>query len=369
MSDLKRYMEKQMQDPEFREEYEASEMEFRGLSREVSQAVTFAVVTTNCEKSAEAIVNWVKQHYRGGTAAVLTATNDEAFKVLGLLCRSGMRARLIQSLDGFRLSSLMEIRFFLMYIDNRLIDAIISKELWNQAKEATLNRFPKSTNLEICRNLWQDFESSNPDYYRSDLEEFIHESNYDDFIRDDRETISVSTIHRSKGREFDQVYLLLDHTRAETDEEKRRLYVGMTRAKNALYIHTGTDIFLDMKVEGTQFIKDETAYHEPVEASMLLSHKMVYLDYFKQKKEIIRYLYSGMALRVDGSELSAEINGRFYSVVKLSKACRESVLKLQQKGYRPYRAEIQFIVSWKGEGDTEDCWVILPNLYFRKGEE
>ena len=27
-----------------------------GLSREVSQAVSFAVVTTNCEKSAEAIV-------------------------------------------------------------------------------------------------------------------------------------------------------------------------------------------------------------------------------------------------------------------------------------------------------------------------
>ena len=27
-----------------------------GLSREVSQAVSFAVVTTNCEKSAEAVV-------------------------------------------------------------------------------------------------------------------------------------------------------------------------------------------------------------------------------------------------------------------------------------------------------------------------
>ena len=28
-----------------------------GLSREVSQAVSFAVVTTNCEKSAEAVVD------------------------------------------------------------------------------------------------------------------------------------------------------------------------------------------------------------------------------------------------------------------------------------------------------------------------
>ncbi|MDY2949298.1 MAG: hypothetical protein SOS94_05220 [Lachnospiraceae bacterium] len=27
-----------------------------GLSREISQAVSFAVVTTNCEKSAEAVV-------------------------------------------------------------------------------------------------------------------------------------------------------------------------------------------------------------------------------------------------------------------------------------------------------------------------
>ena len=66
--------------------------------------------------------------------------------------------------------------------------------------------------------------------YRTDLEEFIKESQFEDFYTDDRETIFVPTIHKSKGREFNSVWLLLNHTVLRDDSERRKLYVGMTRA-------------------------------------------------------------------------------------------------------------------------------------------
>ena len=53
--------------------------------------------------------------------------------------------------------------------------------------------------------------------------------------------IRVSTIHRAKGGEADNVALLLDSTKAcveseDQDAEKRVWYVGATRAKKELHI-------------------------------------------------------------------------------------------------------------------------------------
>ena len=65
---------------------------------------------------------------------------------------------------------------------------------------------------------------------------YIDESKYEDFVKLDKQTIVVSTIHKAKGREFDYVYLLLNGLEF-TSESKRKLYVGMTRAKRGLTIH------------------------------------------------------------------------------------------------------------------------------------
>lgn len=40
--------------------------------------------------------------FHGGTACVLTNTNEEVLRVVGLLTRHGVRAKPIQSMNGFR---------------------------------------------------------------------------------------------------------------------------------------------------------------------------------------------------------------------------------------------------------------------------
>ena len=68
-----------------------------------------------------------------------------------------------------------------------------------------------------------------------------------DDMRDDAQAVTLITMHQVKGMEFPTVFVtgvedgLLPHNRSmdtdsEIEEERRLLYVGMTRAKERLYL-------------------------------------------------------------------------------------------------------------------------------------
>ena len=120
----------------------------------------------------------------------------------------------------------------------------ISDESWARSKTELFRKFGNSSKLEICRNIIRDFESTNTRIrYFSDLEVFIRESKLEDFLGQDGETIFVSTIHKAKGKEFDNVFIMLENCDLSTDEKKRPLYVAMTRARQNLFIHHNSTFF------------------------------------------------------------------------------------------------------------------------------
>ena len=59
------------------------------------------------------LVNDLLSKGLAGTTCVLARTNDEAMQITGLLVKSGMQAKLIQTNDGFSLYNLLEVRFFI----------------------------------------------------------------------------------------------------------------------------------------------------------------------------------------------------------------------------------------------------------------
>jgi ATP-dependent DNA helicase RecQ len=173
-----------------------------------------------------------------GTTCVLIRTNEEALQVAGMLLKKGMPSKLIQSNEGFNLYNLAEIRFFLnqLHLDKEVYT--INDQDWEKAKRSLQTAYGNSNKIEICHNIIRDFEVTNPKTkYKSDLEVFIRESKLEDFLNENWETIFVSTIHKAKGKEFDNVFLVLENFNPTTDEAKRQLYVAMTRAKENLAIH------------------------------------------------------------------------------------------------------------------------------------
>ena len=299
-----------------------------------------------------------------GSTCVLTRRNEEALQIAGLLMKSGRQAKLIQSNEGFSLYNLLEIRYFLSRLNLAEDVYIIHDDLWEDAKRKLAERFGSSLNLESCLNLVKEFEAANPKYkYKTDLEIFIRESALEDFIGENRETIFVSTIHKAKGREFDNVFLMLDLFDPGTNEAKRQLYVAMTRAKRNLTLYDNGNYLNSITAEDMQVVADSQTYLPPQELVIQLSHRDVQLDFFLYCRHLIKDLNSGEFLGVDGNGFH---NSKGQAVVKFSKQFLKQIESMRQKNYVPKTAKIRFIVLWQKENTEHEVRIVLPELFFEK---
>ncbi|MCQ4905858.1 hypothetical protein, partial [Odoribacter splanchnicus] len=68
-----------------------------------------------------------------------TQTNEEAVILLALLRKWVIDSKLIQSMDGFLFGIMVEMRYFLRYIDKRVKTHMIPEELWENAKHVTFS--------------------------------------------------------------------------------------------------------------------------------------------------------------------------------------------------------------------------------------
>ena len=296
-----------------------------------------------------------------GSTCILTKTNNEALQITGLLMKHGLPVRLIQSNDNFNLYNLLEFR---VLMDQLALEGTytISDDIWANTKRAFKNRFMTSANFTACSNLIRDFEATTPKTkYRSDLDIFIRESRLEDFSGDNNETILVSTIHKSKGREFDNVYLLLDRFNPGPDEAKRQLYVGMTRAKSNLTVHYNGRYLNHIATEGLQLIADSAPCSPPDQLVLQLTHRDVWLSFFAPRQNQLDCLNSGDVLRVDQNGC---YNASREPILRFSKLFSKQMDSLAGQTYRPKYAWVRFIVYWKLGESGEEIKILLPEVVF-----
>lgn len=299
-----------------------------------------------------------------GTTCVLTKTNEEALQITGLLLKNKLPAKLIQTNDGFNLYNLVEVRFFLSQLNLDNDTFIISDEVWEIAKKELKNKFQSSDKLEICSNIIKEFEATNTKRkYKSDLEVFIRESKLEDFFNENGETIFISTIHKAKGKEFDNVFLLLENFNLSTDEAKRQLYVGITRAKRNLTIHTNSKFLDNFFVDNLTRIEDNELYFQPNELAMHLTYKDVWLDFFINKQHLISELHCGDILTFNGNEC---VNSRHQPILRFSKQFLQRIEHMKTKKYELKSLKVNFIVYWLKEDTLQEIKIILPEVYFEK---
>lgn len=224
----------------------------------------------------------INHHNEGGTSCILTQTNEEAVIFVAMLRKYGINSKLVQSIEGFRFWNLAEMRYFLKYIDKRVHSPLISDELWEEAKKSVYSYYKDSSSLQYVKRCIELFEQTNKVKYCTDFKEYVFESSTEDFCDISGADVIVSTIHKAKGREFDNIYMFISGNFIRNDELWRRYYVGITRAKQRLFIHTDGDIFDGLSVD--KYAVDKHQYPMPEEVVLQLSHKDVYLDFFKNRK-------------------------------------------------------------------------------------
>ena len=310
------------------------------------------------------LVENLMKHRRNGTSCILTQTNEEAAILVALLRKQGINSKLIQSMDGFHFWNLAEMRYFLKYIDQRVNIPLIPNEIWEAAKQATCSTYANSRSLPYVKHCVALFEQTNKAKYVSDFKEFVFESSIEDFCDIADAEVAVSTIHKAKGKEFDDVYMLIVDNYSKTDQLMRRYYVGITRAKNRLFIHTNGNCFKHLSTD--QYLIDQRQYALPEEIILQLSLKDVYLDFFKDLKREILSLRSGDPLKYKDSVL---YNSQNRAVAKLSANMQKTVSDWKEKGYEVKTASVHFIVAWKPKEATKDepeTAVLLADLVLNR---
>ena len=280
-----------------------------------------------------------------GSIAVLTRTNEETMQVAYELERRGLRATVAQSMGGFRFGNLAEVRYFLKQLGNKE-EAAISTERWKEAKRCALETYATSTCLSIMKHFFDDFEATHRTYYHSDLREYIFESNIEDFIAADKQSVFVSTIHKAKGREFDTVYLLSPVPDGRDINDMRAYYVGLTRAKKNLYLITNPPA-------------------EYAAISIALNMHDVILDFFKGRKQIVLQLRSGDSLHYQDGYL---LDGQGANIAALSAAGKEKLRLWTDRGYEVAEAKVSFTLAWKPVNYQMEYAVCLANVVLTRNK-
>ena len=175
----------------------------------------------------------------------------------------------------------------------------------------------------------------------------------------------VSTIHKSKGREFDDVYMLVSKQQHIQDGILRRYYVGATRAKERLFIHTDSSLF--DRVPADEHHVSSQQFDLPDEIIVQLSHKDVNLGFFKPRKNEILSLRPGQTLRFDNIYLYD--GGMNTPVAQLSQKMQGDLRLWAEKGYSVKSASVRFIVAWRPKDaprDEKEHAVLLADLTLKR---
>jgi ATP-dependent DNA helicase RecQ len=294
-----------------------------------------------------------------GTTCVLTRTNPEAWEVAGMLSQSGRVVKIIQSDEDIDLQNILEVRCFYESLGD---NALILEETWEAAKQKLNAKFKNTNGLEIAKNIIKDFEKITQEKYRTDFEIFIKESKLEDFLeKNSGNTIYVSTMHKAKGSEFDNIFIMLNNF-YDKDDEKRLLYVAMTRARNSLHVHCN-DSFPLRYLQNVKIVQDNLDHSEKIKRiTMFLTHKRtkehggyINLKYFKdpnKKKEIEKLNGNDILQQRDLFIFSEEFRGK--------------IEELKSKGYHIKEIKINLIIYWKDKETAEEIKIILPSVMFER---
>ena len=327
---------------------------------------TINICKLKSENIAIAVVNAVLETLPPGKTCIITRTNDEALNIAGLLVQNGINARIIQSNNDFNLYNLAEVRDFIGEIESSGNGYAIDDEIWKNAISALNRKYKGSKDLQGTMNLIQAFDElhENKTKYKSDFKQFVRESKLEDFITKAEASVFVSTIHQTKGREFDSVYLALSKLSGLSDEARRTVYVAITRAIQHLHIFCNSDIFDGIHAENILRYSDNSDYPMPPIICVELSHKDVALGLFADHRKAIDSM-------VSGQELQLLDNGCFHrgkQVLKFSKSFQDRIEKLRATGYVLSKAVIRHIVFWQDKDKKRELKIILPKIEFLQEE-
>lgn len=315
----------------------------------------------------------VKQTNQGSTA-ILARWNKHVLLASSLLKEKNIRPRMFAGYDDFRIFDLLEIREYHNLIKSRVMESgLILGSSWNEAKDIFNEKYSASKHFQSCKSVIEYFEKQYGSTYEYvDWKDYITQIKAENTFFTDNEYIVVSTMHKAKGKEYDNVYLLLEDLDTYRDEEKRLIYTACSRAKNKLVIHANNQFLNSIQqdeLKSSEYTKETSP---PKSFDLLLTHKDVQLGSFQYNRSIriIDKLSTGDPLILDSINfgeakapgLAKENEG---NLLLFSNAfVNGNLRRAQNEGYSIKNACAEYIVYWYDQNKDEEFKIVLPRITF-----
>jgi len=295
--------------------------------------------------------------------AILTHSNDTALTLKSLLNKHNIKSKLILDKQKFKWGDLFEIKEFdNAIIENLQEEKILTEEVLNKAF-ATISHLSFSKNFHYVYELMSYIKSK--ENFTYEAWKALLDDLDDDFFESSTSKIIISTIHKSKGKEFDNVIIMDESNKYnETLNYKliRKYYVAMTRAKKGLFIYTNHDYFYNKFIEKNfDFYQyDNNFYSEPEEIIIELGLKDIHLgESFFYQEELKKAYLSNQPL-----SLKNDIFVYKSPVTKLSKEGIKKIGNRLNQGYRIKNIGLANLVYYNTENyKTNEKKEILQGIF------
>ncbi len=200
------------------------------------------------------------------------------------------------------------LKLLLNQKNNFLKNKVGEWKIINQSELAKLNdviknNTIKNTIIKIIENYFRNEKQKNEDLFKKlldladgfgdDMEKFLKFVTLGtgvDTYKHNIENVTLMTLHAAKGLEFECVFIvgcengllpysLFNSQEADNNEERRLLYVGMTRAKKFLYLSHAEKRFMF----GKEYHLEKSPYLNNIEEELIELQKSEYIK--KEKKD------------------------------------------------------------------------------------
>ena len=309
----------------------------------------------------------VQEYESYNDIAILAYTNDEVMQLYSYLGELGINAKFIIDREKFTLKNISEVVEFDKIINSLLKhDTFYTEENFDDAWRIVESKFKGSKNLNLLQKVIDRFLLESQNYYVSQWLAYLDEIKLEEF-EDYNKAVTVSTIHKSKGMEFDKVILIVNQTPV-IDEDIRLYYVGMTRAKNELTILRQGNNSLHKKGFAKYYF-DRTDYIQNEKVVTLIMGLGDIVLGFKGHHNYHNYeLLSG-----ENVELEMRNNSKTLCVIyrkrvvgRLSQIFHQKVQQYFHENYTVYNTIIDFVLLWHNKDTGENLKHPLCKIVLKK---
>ena len=287
------------------------------------------------------------------SSAFLAFSNKETASIYSELFEKGLKPSFIGQRKGYRLKNLAEIHDFTLYLRSICRDGSeFDRADIQKALEYMERKFRNSKRLDTLHAVIDTFVDEFERFFFTLWRNYLEELDFSEFEKMGR--VVCTTMHKSKGREFERVVVVVHRRESMDDEWLRLLFVAFTRAKKELMIVTDDPLLLKWLEDANTLFKKsvsierDRARHPPPSGKILLmglADVVLSVSPYSYIEEASRPV-AGDSCDIDTTLVPYHITYRGTKVERLSKSFCRVLEKEMNEGWRIEAVEVDSVVFW-----------------------